>query len=858
MSQRSFLLLSKCFIISLLFITLNANAQSFWDEVKGPYGEVIVKMMITTKGDYYVGTVDGKLLKRLKDETAWSLIFQATEGDISLLYEHSDGTIFIGGFNFVKKSTDDVTWTDCYTGLTTDEFGNFYAAEMIVAANSDLLIATIFGIFKILPDDTWVATTFDTGRGRLGNKVLSIVSDDNDVLYAGTLFGVYQSVDDGITWTVPVQPYVPNQLYNTVFKLGVDTDNNVYAATEIGLLKNSSADIISDWISIGDNYIKHHDVRNVSVKGTRIFIDIAGAGGHYSDNGIDWQAIPSLINLDTRTGFLYDLINDALVIGTPKGLWSSANLAPYSFSQIGLPSNIKAIYVSQPKVFVSANNSIYESDDTGASWSEVFHISEGNIVAYAEILDDTKLVGITGGVSGQPSIQYNMKSLGANWYSLGLPKAVVNIFCILISSDGFPVVGTDAGLFKIDLTTRTVKLISTIQNKVEVLSVKQNSQGHFYTGTSDGLFISTDKGLTWPNHILAGEKINSFSLSKTNQIYLATDNGLYELDTPNDAPTKLGDLTMTTDQIFSDVAVDDYGQIYTIANNFVYFASGKNNSWEIDNVNRVQNKKLTILSNIVFLGTSQGLYKHSPDIGIASVFLTGLGVFSYNGQIQGDPQATTIPAGLTVDITNATQVDAGTYEVTAVVNDIFYKGEVTGQIIIQPAPQNIDFKSIPDKVSSDQPFTLEASSDVGLPITFSIESGPATLNGSTIILTGEPGLIEVTAIQNGTQNYAEANTVRRIIEVLPDIIAGLDEEKNSRISLSPIPASSNVIIESKTHPIKMVSISDAIGDEVLRINCTQASHILSVDVSHLPTGFYIINIVTEQNISIVKRFTVVR
>lgn len=68
---------------------------------------------------------------------------------------------------------------------------------------------------------------------------------------------------------------------------------------------------------------------------------------------------------------------------------------------------------------------------------------------------------------------------------------------------------------------------------------------------------------------------------------------------------------------------------------------------------------------------------------------------------------------------------------------------------LDPTYQAISFLPIPNKLISDPPFTVEASATSGLPVTFTILSGPATVNGNIVTLSGTPGLVEVEASQPG-------------------------------------------------------------------------------------------------------------
>jgi hypothetical protein len=77
-----------------------------------------------------------------------------------------------------------------------------------------------------------------------------------------------------------------------------------------------------------------------------------------------------------------------------------------------------------------------------------------------------------------------------------------------------------------------------------------------------------------------------------------------------------------------------------------------------------------------------------------------------------------------------------------------------------PAIQTIDFPVIPGKLSTDPAFVLGASASSGLPISYAV-SGPATISGGILTLTGGTGYVTVTASQPGDATHAAAVSVAR-------------------------------------------------------------------------------------------------
>ena len=69
-----------------------------------------------------------------------------------------------------------------------------------------------------------------------------------------------------------------------------------------------------------------------------------------------------------------------------------------------------------------------------------------------------------------------------------------------------------------------------------------------------------------------------------------------------------------------------------------------------------------------------------------------------------------------------------------------------------------------NKNYGDAPFTVSATASSGLSVTFSIASGPASVNGTSITITGA-GLVTVSASQAGDQNWNPAPNVQQSFTV---------------------------------------------------------------------------------------------
>jgi hypothetical protein len=78
--------------------------------------------------------------------------------------------------------------------------------------------------------------------------------------------------------------------------------------------------------------------------------------------------------------------------------------------------------------------------------------------------------------------------------------------------------------------------------------------------------------------------------------------------------------------------------------------------------------------------------------------------------------------------------------------------------------QTITFGAVPNHKFGDAPFTLNATASSGLSVTFTVLSGPATVSGNTLTLTGA-GTVVVQASQAGNNSFDVAPTVNQNVTV---------------------------------------------------------------------------------------------
>ncbi len=197
------------------------------------------------------------------------------------------------------------------------------------------------------------------------------------------------------------------------------------------------------------------------------------------------------------------------------------------------------------------------------------------------------------------------------------------------------------------------------------------------------------------------------------------------------------------------------------------------------------------------------------------------------------------------------------------------------------AGQTLTFANIGNKVVSDAPFALDASATSGLPVTFNLVSGPATIEGNMVTLTG-PGTVVIEASQPGDDNFTPAFALQRTFVVsavnltvrletdtdlppaqqqrpaLPEV------EMKAGVTVYPNPVRSDAMIRiavpaSTDAVLEIVDMNGRVMQSfgTRRFEKGQANTI-SLNAGRLISGMYIIRLSGKDGKGISQRFQVVR
>ncbi len=186
---------------------------------------------------------------------------------------------------------------------------------------------------------------------------------------------------------------------------------------------------------------------------------------------------------------------------------------------------------------------------------------------------------------------------------------------------------------------------------------------------------------------------------------------------------------------------------------------------------------------INFGALADKVYGNSP-FNVSATASSGLPV-SFN--IQSGPATS---SGNTVTITGA-----GTVTVRATQpGNTFYNAAppLDQSFTVNKAAQIITFGALAARTYGDSPFTVSATANSGLPVSFNLQSGPANIDGSTVTLTGA-GSVIIRGTQPGDSNYNAAFPVNRSFPVSKaNSITALTSSQNPACLGSPVTLTATV------------------------------------------------------------------
>jgi photosystem II stability/assembly factor-like uncharacterized protein len=435
---------------ALLFLiccvaNLRAATPAGWREV-GPSGGDVRDLVIDPfdPSRIYFGTLDGQLYVSADSGASWRLLYNfhrpwlvidsllVDSRDPQVLYVGAHRSQWPGGFH--KSKDGGRTWREA------PELKNESILSLEQSAkNPDLLVAgSLRGVFR--SDDageTWRKLPTESVIGPDGKPggltlVESLALDPNDanVMYAGTFWLPFKSVDGGQNWKLVEKGMIND---SDVFDIDIDHDNpqHVIASACSGIYETK--DGAANWVKIKGIPSSSRRTRAImqhpAIKGL-VFSGTTEGFWRSADGGVSWMLttsktleVNSIAVHPARPNDIYIATNnygvmvshDAGKTFAPKNTGYSSRFAKLIVPDLERPSRIYAATINT----TTGGGFFFVSDDGGQTWQPSMRNLSSRVIVNAIVQDERNpnviMLGTNLGL-------YRSVDRGLSWVSVGAPK----------------------------------------------------------------------------------------------------------------------------------------------------------------------------------------------------------------------------------------------------------------------------------------------------------------------------------------------------------------------------------------------------------------------------------------------------
>jgi photosystem II stability/assembly factor-like uncharacterized protein len=309
-------------------------------------------------------------------------------------------------------------------------------------------------------DRYWVKV--NTGLSNL--KITSLVAVDSSTVLAGTIGGVFKTINKG-----------------------------------------------GNWNAINNGIHHNFEIAGLAKAGNRIVHISKGGVFASDDNGASWIAFNDASTNDIEvTKLSYNTRSDAVLILNRNGLYvaneASTTAAPsFSLAEKGLPGGIKINAISNDGLgwYLATNAGVYYSSTGDINWKPYnFNLPQYNITTVSLLNGN-----IVCGTSSEGIYKNNLHPMLAidpepvrTWTSVNSGFNNLKTYALATAGDKIIVTANEKGVFvSKDLATSYVRANNGLTDSLNVTDLVF-AENYLYASTQNsGVFISADTGKTWQN-----------------------------------------------------------------------------------------------------------------------------------------------------------------------------------------------------------------------------------------------------------------------------------------------------------------------------------------------------------------------
>lgn len=459
-----------------------------------------VKALTISGANIFAGTGNGGIFISKNNGNSWTAL---KKGPASITTLAAMGSLIFAGTTsdgvFLSKNNGD-SWES-----VKDVQTNGYVSSLTISGST--IYAVIDGDIYYSMDNgnNWSFLKFSPGNAQL----LTISGKE---IFVATSCSLYNSLDNGINW-VKVNSNWTIQCFTTSATIG----SNIFVGTNgDGIFL--STDNRGKWSSV-NNGLVNTNIFSLAINGEKLYAGTQTGLFLSKDNGNSWIEIDrSLRNLSVASILIFGSKIFAsyrfsdLYHSTDDGkTWVAANLFSGGLFQ---PSAR-----DESQIVVGAGTEVYLSVDNGNSWTSIRP-------KHTRFTGSTQVVSLA--ISGKNifigtlsrGIFASMDS-GKTWYTANNGLDQNNSCYAMLINGGTIFAGLDEGVFS--TTDNGMSWKPHINSPDNILSLAICGANIFAGTERDGLFISSDYGDTWKkiNEGLRDMIINAIGINETH-IFVGT------------------------------------------------------------------------------------------------------------------------------------------------------------------------------------------------------------------------------------------------------------------------------------------------------------------------------------------------
>jgi len=429
-------------------------------------------------------------------------------------------TIVLNGYNIFVVSEGDYIYWSTNLGTTWDETGLYNVNKALAAINNKVIVCSQDGIMVSLDNGVhWQPKTGDSSI----KGVFTFAVDGKD-LYAGTYSGVYVSTNYGDTWRA-INKGISNQIISTI----LISENNIFAGYDDVFVR--STDKGTTWTKIDSGFVHktfnclasignhlfvgtgmggvfvstdsgtvwfqknkgqaYTSVYSVAADGSNIYAATYGGGIFYSsDNGSSWfSKYEGLRNTNVNT---VALKGNKIFAGTDDGLYISTDTCKtWKKKNAGLTKPVQSYKFIGKNIYVGTYNGVFLSTDEGETWvSKTNNLNHCCINSF-DIKDSNIIVG------GQGSGIWKSTNDGQSWYVKDDRYFFAEYYYTIFIKDSLALGGAStSGIYR---STDMGEFWTRYDDGIQFGYVRTFLQidSVIFAGTLEGVWATTDGGLTW-------------------------------------------------------------------------------------------------------------------------------------------------------------------------------------------------------------------------------------------------------------------------------------------------------------------------------------------------------------------------